>query len=329
MALSTSDYLKSMVRRILGAMIQVVFGFGSRVVGLVGAPATGAMMRALGWIHAATHIPYLRPRIARNMKALFPTTFQHRWVAKNLATLYQSAGFLLCLPRINENAVARELGTLRRRDVLERLQRDGRGCLMVGLHFGNHRFLAPGLAAMGFPVSALIATFPQGPTQFGKGAQRAAANFRTSYAKNAPAQYLSTRTDGATIQAMIDTAKEGRFLLLLADGCIGRQRTPISFLGQLFRFPSAAPVIAARAGVPLVPVLSIRETREVIVGDPIEVTDEAGSSQALASVLSALEPIVAERPWEWWTWFHLEREQNQEPEPTWRLLTGAEAFTPF
>lgn len=329
MALSRLGYLESLARGTLGAMIQLAFRLGAHVARVIGVTATGAVMRVLGLMHALSFAPYLRPRIVRNMRAVFPSRFRHAWVVKNLESLYQSAGSLLCLPGIKDAAVARELGTVKHREVLERLQREGRGCLMIGLHFGNHRFLAPGLAAMGFPVSALIASFPQRTTQFGVGAERAAISFRTSYARTATAKYLSTHAGGTSVQTMIDTVKQGRFLLLLADGCIGRQRAVVPFLGQQFCFPSAAPVIAARARVPLVPVLSIRETREVVIGNPIEVSDEASVGESLKKVLAALEPFVAERPWEWWTWFHLEQAPDDSADPSWRLLNGREAFSPF
>lgn len=319
----------SLSRRLIGGLIQVAFGPVAQCARIVPGRVIDGLMEVLAGAHNLCRIPYLRPRIARNMRAILGESFHREWVGRNTRALYRCVGSLLRLPAMTSAQVAAELGTLRHREILDKLRSSGKGCVLIGLHFGNHRFLAPGLAAMGYPVASLIARFPQQPSLFGVGASARAKRFRQAYARAAAVQYLAAGVgdkESDTTTHIVDTVRQGRFLHLLADGCVGHRRVEVRFLNERIVLPYSGAMIAARAGVPLIPILSSRDTCEVVIGDPMRPAGSAEPAETLQAVMHFFEPFVRERPWEWWTWFHIGATDAPAPDRVWRLLSGAEAF---
>lgn len=318
-----------MWRNVLDGMIWAAFGPGARFVQAVPERFAGGMAQTLGFAHATLRLPLLGPRIEYNMRSAFGSDFRRYWVRRNLQVLYRSASDLLRLPRYSEAHLLQQLGTLENADDLRRRRARGAGCVLLGLHFGNHRCLAPGLAAMGYPISNLIARFPRPQVGIRSVTQARVSRFRAAYIDRSQVDYVNLSRDKTphVVNALVERVQQGRFLLLLADGCIGHRRQPIQFLEHELALPVGAATIAARAGAPLIPILSIPQTQKVFVGDAIPV-DCGSVAAALQRVMAALEPMVRAYPWEWWTWFHLGPDGPPGSARRWRLLSGAEAFAP-
>ncbi|MGH7609004.1 MAG: lysophospholipid acyltransferase family protein [Candidatus Dormibacteria bacterium] len=103
-------------------------------------------------------------------------------------------------------------------------------------------------------------------------------------------------------RTVLQTLKAGGWLGLIIDIPGDTPSVEVTFLGQRTRFSSAAPILAARTGAPLVPIVAVRGpggTYLVEVHAPVRVGADAAPEDALQRLIPVFEMAVRRWPEQW------------------------------
>ncbi|MDP6460239.1 MAG: hypothetical protein QGH59_00570, partial [Gemmatimonadota bacterium] len=225
---------------------------------------------------------------------------------------------LLRIDLIDEDSLWKRV----RREDLDRLvahARSGRCGVLVSGHFGNWELMALAIRRCGLKLNALA----------GDQANPAVDSRVKKIRGRAGILTHSARTG---VRAALDGLGRGEFLATLMDQDARHRGVFVDFLGTPAKTHTGVVVLAARAGVPLIPVALVREGKgqyRFITGEPWE-PGEGAAEEVFAPLGAAhftrfLERLVREHP-EHYFWAHRRWKTRpvaeagsvqQEPKGTW------------
>ena len=130
--------------------------------------------------------------------------------------------------------------TVTREELLTGPMRDGRGVVVTLPHSGNWDHAGSYFCAMGFPLVTVAEKLKP----------EALFNKFLEYRQNMGMEVLST--DSKSMGTLMQRAREGALIALVADRDLSRSGVDVNFFGYPARMPAGAALLAIRTGIPLV-----------------------------------------------------------------------------
>jgi dienelactone hydrolase len=188
------------------------------------------------------------------------------------------------------------------------------------------------LAALGYegyPLAQFLArTSAHAAREHGGWVARRVRDLKVRMDERMPARFIHWDPESrASLRDLLESPRQGEFLILHADGSRGTSFVEAEFLGARLRLPTGPARVARHVGLPLVPVFCV--TREdgrhdIVVEAPVPA--EGSIEEATLRCAALLEGHVRRRPDLWWTWDRLRCERD--PLGTLRLTARAAATPP-
>lgn len=206
-------------------------------------------------------------------------TFQH--FGKYLVDFFRFS-------RLTRDEVDRRV-SIERADHLEGAFELGRGVIVVTAHFGNWELGGAVLAALGYPVSAVV--LPQRMKRL-----------ETLLRHQREERGVNVIPLGESAFASMRALRKGGLLALLADRDFTRHHARVPFFGFPADLPMGAAWLSERTGAPVVPAFLYRQEDDSFLlklHRPIDPA-EAGSKEAIMDrIVAILQAEIAERPYQW------------------------------
>jgi phosphatidylinositol dimannoside acyltransferase len=121
--------------------------------------------------------------------------------------------------------------------------------------------------------------------------------------------------DGATFAALLDRARSGRLICLLADRDMSRSGVAVTLCGQTARMPRGPAELARRTGAPLVPATLAYDGPELVITfhHPVPHADGAeGTAAMMQTVADRFSEGLRAHPEDW----HMMQRVFVDPAPT-------------
>ncbi len=264
----------------------------------------------LGWFLQRI-VKYRRTAILQHLKIAFPD-IADRELETLLRRIYRHYGLLLleflALPRVPA-AKLKSLVSLEGLENLEKAQAQGSGCLILSAHTGNWEY---GLARAGeenLNVNVIVKEIK------GRSADYAASRLRSSHR-------VRTIPRRNSIRLILGALKQSELVVFVLDQNMTQDEGVfVDFFGRPAATMSGLAIIAARSGVPVVPVRAYRDEdmihHHVCFMPPMQWEEVSADSQEnirhnTQRYTSALETMIREHP-EQWIWIH--RRWRTQPSP--------------
>ena len=130
--------------------------------------------------------------------------------------------------------------TVTREELLTGPMRDGRGVVVTLPHSGNWDHAGSYFCAMGFPLVTVAEKLKP----------EALFNKFLEYRQNMGMEVLST--DSKSMGTLMQRAREGALIALVADRDLSRSGVDVNFFGYPARMPAGGALLAIRTAIPLV-----------------------------------------------------------------------------
>jgi KDO2-lipid IV(A) lauroyltransferase len=130
--------------------------------------------------------------------------------------------------------------TVTREELLTGPMRDGRGVVVTLPHSGNWDHAGAYFCAMGFPLVTVAEKLKP----------EALFNKFLEYRQNIGMEVLST--DSKSMGTLMQRAREGALIALVADRDLSRSGVNVDFFGHPSRMPAGGALLAIRTGIPLI-----------------------------------------------------------------------------
>ncbi len=127
-----------------------------------------------------------------------------------------------------------------REELLTGPMKDGRGVVVTLPHSGNWDHAGSYFCAMGFPLVTVAEKLKP----------EALFNKFLEYRQNMGMEVLST--DSRSMGTLMQRAREGALIALVADRDLSRSGVAVNFFGYPARMPAGAALLAVRTGIPLI-----------------------------------------------------------------------------
>ena len=183
------------------------------------------------------------------------------------------------------------------KEILDEVQRTGKGGILVGGHFGNWEILGSAIARQGYSLTAVVADQRNTLVDYWMNEYRTASGMKVFRRKEAT-------------KAILRALKKGEFVILLSDQDAGKDGVFVDYFGTLVSAPAGAAVFALRTGASLIYVsCALKGKKYGTFFHPIDVSQyrELNYSEAVQQITQAftrlLEADVRIYP-EQWFWMH-------------------------
>jgi predicted LPLAT superfamily acyltransferase len=195
--------------------------------------------------------------------------------------------------------------SLRERDVLLDLLREGRGLILLTSHVGSWQAMMPALSKLNTPVNLLI--------------QKEEGDVDRHYfelrGEACPFRIIDPRGFLGGAIEMASALQRGEVLCVMGDRVFGEARGMLSvdFLGARAPFPTGPYKIAAATGAPIAVLFSIRTghaTYQMVFAGLLRVPENAGRGARgfrpyLESYVRLLEACVLEHPFQFFNFYDI------------------------
>ena len=195
--------------------------------------------------------------------------------------------------------------TLREREVLLDLLREGRGLILLISHVGSWQAMLPALSLLKTPVNLLI--------------QREEGDVDRHYfelrGEDCPFRIIDPRGYLGGAIEMVSALKRGEVLCVMGDRVFGDSRgvLPVDFLGAPAPFPTGPYKIAAATGAPIAVLFSVktgRATYQMVLAGVLRVPQHAGRGAQgfrpfVESYVRLLEACVREHPFQFFNFYDM------------------------
>lgn len=195
--------------------------------------------------------------------------------------------------------------TLREREVLLDLLREGRGLILLISHVGSWQAMMPALSLLKTPVNLLI--------------QREEGDVDRHYfelrGEDCPFRIIDPRGYLGGAIEMVAALKRGEVLCVMGDRVFGDARgvLPVDFLGAPAPFPTGPYKIAAATGAPIAVLFSVKTgaaTYQMVFAGVLRVPERAGRGAQgyrpfVESYVKLLEGCVREHPFQFFNFFDM------------------------
>lgn len=165
----------------------------------------------------------------------------------------------------------------------------GRGVIVVTAHFGNWELGGAVLAALGYPVSAVVLPQRQGRLE----------NLLRRQREQRGLQVIPL---GASAFASLRALRRGGVVALLADRDFTRHHARMSFFGAPADLPVGPAWLAVRTGALVVPAFLSRSEDDSFLlrlHPAIDPESEGAQVSIMQRIVDALQDEIAERPSQW------------------------------
>jgi phosphatidylinositol dimannoside acyltransferase len=172
--------------------------------------------------------------------------------------------------------------TVVREELLTAPMRDGRGVVVALPHSGNWDHAGSYFCAMGFPLVTVAEKLKP----------EALFNKFLEYRQNIGMEVLST--DGKSMGTLMQRAREGALIALVADRDLSRSGVEVNFFGYPARMPAGAALLAIRTGIPLITAhVSYSKSGIHIEFNSVEVPSSGTESEQVAVVVQRCADLFA------------------------------------
>jgi len=251
----------------------------------------------------------LRPSVRRRGSYYLSRRFPGRSVLGRLSDSYRHS-LALGTALVDRAAVGllpagAITATLREREVLLDLLREGRGLILLTAHVGSWQAMLPALSLLNTPVNLLIQREEGDVDRHYFELRGEACPFRIVD----PQGYL-----GGAIE-MVSALKRGEVLCIMGDRIFGEARgvLPIDFLGAPAPFPAGPYKIAAATGAPIAVLFSVKTgptMYQMVFAGVLRVPEHAGRGKPgyrpfAESYVRLLEGCVREHPFQFFNFYDM------------------------
>ena len=198
-------------------------------------------------------------------------------------------------PLLNKENIG-EYVTIRGKEKLDELKREGKGCILAATHCGNWEMEGAALALYGYPL--LSVAMQQKNKDFDR--------FLCEY-RSIPGQTVEYKTG---VRDMLRRLKEGYFVGLLCDQDPGDTGILSNFMGQKTLTATGPAHFSLLTKLPVMTAF-IHETAtwhyEIIIGDPITADEGLNKKEAIQNITDKINHRLQEwiyRYPEEWFWLH-------------------------
>ena len=179
-----------------------------------------------------------------------------------------------------------------REELLTEPMRDGRGVVIALPHAGNWDHAGAYFCAMGFPLVTVAERLKP----------EALFNKFLEYRQNMGMEVLAL--DGRSMATLMQRAREGALIALVADRDLSRNGVDVNFFGYPARMPAGPALLAIRTGIPLVTAF-VSYTRDGInvefnsVAIPTQGSDAERVATVVQSCADHFAAGIAKSPQDW------------------------------
>ncbi len=255
------------------------------------------VVRLLGWVLQASYVLWPTKRRWSNenfahVLGVDPSDPAVRRLALRAYATY--ARYIVEHMRLPERPLEEVTGLTEAQgiDELEAMWRaSGKGIIVTVPHIGNNEAAAAGLAHRGLPLAGVAddTGFPELLDLLTR--QREAWSVRTIMWRN--------------LREMFGVLRRGEVLVLLIDWGYRPDGIPVRLFGDWTTLPAGPAVLAAKTGVPILPVAVRRhDGRYVLTHDEfirVASTEPTEIQRATQAVADALERAIAQAPDQWYS----------------------------
>ena len=265
-------------------LLRVIVG-GVRALG----PLRGPVGAVVGTIWYLKQPRAVRRRAARNHRRLAPALSRSGAMRRARASYREYVWMIL------DSIWAEPLSAAAMRDRIDfegaELLRDGNG-VMVTSHFGNWDIGASGTHALGLPMTTVMAPI---------GSSTMTALVELSRHRKEFELYTPRQAARGLIRAL----RQRRWVGLMLDVPEAGPTVVVPFCGGPVRVSAVPARLAARTGMPIVPVACWREGSRwrIRIHPRIAVDPAADEAGVMARVAAVLEPEIRRHPEQWYP-FH-------------------------
>ena len=172
--------------------------------------------------------------------------------------------------------------TVTREELLTGPMKDGRGVVVTLPHSGNWDHAGSYFCAMGFPLVTVAEKLKP----------EALFNKFLEYRQNMGMEVLST--DSKSMGTLMQRAREGALIALVADRDLSRSGVDVNFFGYPARMPAGAALLAIRTGIPLITAhVSYSKSGIHIEFNSVEVPSSGTESEQIAVVVQRCADLFA------------------------------------
>ena len=281
------------------------------LLGLMPLKTVQVLAAAFGWF--VYYVIPIRKKVAHdNIARSFPekTKDEVDRIAKAAYVQFAKTVFeMIYMPHLSREDVEK-IAVLENRDILDRIQKNGKGCVMVGGHFGNWEIMGSAFANH-YPVTFVVGE------QTNKMVDEVILKNRIDKGMKIVHQKVALR---GVLQAL----KNNEFVALVSDQDAHETGAFVPFLWREASTPKGPAMFALRGGVPLIVGTCFRTPQDTFRIVVEEVSQPLLSGDAdkdiinyTASYTAIIERHIRAHP-DHWFWMH-RRWKTQKPERERRL----------
>ena len=177
-------------------------------------------------------------------------------------------------------------------ELLTSPMKDGKGVVVALPHAGNWDHAGSYFCGMGFPLVTVAERLKP----------EALFNKFLEYRQNIGMEVLSL--DSRSIVTLLQKAREGRLIALVADRDLSKSGVDVSFFGHPARMPAGPALLAIRTGIPLITAyVSYTPTGIHIVFTSVEIPTTGSEEERVSQVVQRCADLfargIASSPQDW------------------------------
>lgn len=257
-------------------------------------------------------------------------------VRRNLVTRYKCLIESFFYQSMDEDGFKRIVPRIDGKEYLDEALNNKRGVVLLVSHFGSFGLLIAGLMADGYQLCQLSTLTPQPHYRTWQWIENLIMKTKLSFIKHDKVDYEFWRPGmwpGLYLRPLYSRLLKGEVIVLYSDGVRGTNFIKSDFMGQLLQFPTGPFMIAARAGVALLPAFIIREAdncHRIVLEKPITLKSSkpADIQKGVNQYTSLLSNYVKTYPDHWFTWARL-RWQTKANKKELAISIGATELSEF
>ena len=183
---------------------------------------------------------------------------------------------------------------------------NGKGCVIIGGHFGNWELMGAHIAQSGYPIAYLV----------GKQKNK---HVNTVMNENRAMMGIGIIQMGMAVRGVIKALRKNKMIALLSDQDARKDGVFVNFMGRKASTPQGPAVFALKTGAPILFCVAVRQPNgthriisEVFPLDHLKGLTPENIREATQTYTSALEKMVRADP-DHWFWMH-KRWKTRPPE---------------
>ncbi|HYP46894.1 MAG TPA: phosphatidylinositol mannoside acyltransferase [Propionibacteriaceae bacterium] len=269
------------------AAVRTLYRVGWRSAPRIPAPAVAGLISAGSALAAASNGPHVQT-LRANLSAVTGQVVSTALVRAALASYLRNFHEVLTLPAWPADRVLEAVTTTGEETLRNAFAT--RGAVVALPHSGNWDLAGAWACRTGMPVTTVA-------EQLAEPEFRAFVAFRESLG-----MAVLSHTDPATLPALIEAARSGRLVCLVADRDLAGTGVPVIWAGHQITMPGGPALVARRSGAALIPAVCSYTAKgmQIAFGAVVEERPGRAGLQAMTQeVASFFAAEIARRPEDW------------------------------